>query len=114
MVVGMRIYVQNIIGYFRLFGVTALLCILFFYFLYHTIYGNRGFFAYFGLKESLIEVTHVLSSSRQEHLDLDHKIELLNPESLDSDMLDEQVRRTLGYAKDMEQIVILSEKNFIH
>jgi cell division protein FtsB len=46
-----------------------------------------------------------LDQVRVERLNLEHKVSLLRPSSLDLDLLDEQSRLTLGYAERDERIL---------
>jgi len=79
------------------------------YFTYHLITGERGVKALIVLNAELSKTTEELEMVRAERLQLEHKVNLMRPESLDLDLLDQQVRLVLGYARKNE-IVILEEK----
>ena len=72
--------------------------------------GGRGILAFFKLNGQ-IEAMHIeLDSVRAERLNLEHKTNLLKSDSLDLDLLEEQVKKNLGYAKSQEALFIDSDK----
>ncbi|KAJ6644836.1 Isoprenyl transferase, partial [Pseudolycoriella hygida] len=74
------------------------LFLLLMYFVFHSIYGGRGIIAYFSLNQQLEKAYSELEMLRDERIELEHKVKLLRPESLDRDMLDQEARRVLGVA----------------
>ncbi|MCC8418011.1 MAG: septum formation initiator family protein [Rickettsia endosymbiont of Bryobia graminum] len=74
------------------------------YFVFHSIYGNRGIIAYFSLNRQLEKAYSELNSLKAERVELEHRVKLLRPESLDKDMLDQEARRILGMALPNEQV----------
>ena len=78
---------------------------IFFYFIFHGIYGDRGAIAYFTLSKNLEDAIVKLESLRVERLSVEHKMNLLKSSSLDPDFLDEEARRMLGYANPREEIL---------
>jgi len=81
--------------------ITSLLLI---YFVFHSIYGNRGLIAYFKLNQKLEKTYSELENLRAERIEIEHRVKLLRPESLNQDMLDEKARKTLGLASSKEQV----------
>jgi cell division protein FtsB len=81
------------------------------YFIFHSVYGNRGFIAYFKLNQQLEKVQNDLNEAKAERVELEHKVQLLRSDSLDKDMLDEQARKTLGVGKQEEMIFVPEAKN---
>lgn len=79
------------------------------YFVYHSIYGNKGVLAYIKVSGQLEKAYNELRGQRAERVELEHNVELLRSESLDRDMLDEQVRRVLGVASPKEQVFVGSK-----
>lgn len=77
------------------------------YFIYHSIYGSRGIIAYFSLNHQLEKAYSALEALRDERIELEHKVKLLRPESLDRDMLDQEARRVLGVAMPNEQVFVI-------
>lgn len=78
------------------------------YFIYHSIYGSRGIIAYFSLNHQLEKTYTALEIVRDERIELEHRVKLLRPESLDRDMLDQEARRVLGVAMPNEQVFIIN------
>ncbi|XVN43490.1 MAG: septum formation initiator family protein [Candidatus Rickettsia vulgarisii] len=74
------------------------------YFVFHSIYGNRGIIAYFSLNRKLEKAYSELETLKAERVELEHRVKLLRPESLDKDMLDQEARRILGMALPNEQV----------
>lgn len=102
----------NILGRIRLtriFIFNIVISLLLIYFTFHSIYGNRGIIAYFKLTQQLEKSTAELASFRAEHIEIAHKVKLLRPETLDKDMLDQQVRNSLGMAGAKEQVFIRNQ-----
>jgi cell division protein FtsB len=83
---------------------TVFLALLISYFSFQVISGERGLLAMAQLSNKVKEAKSELDVVRAERLKLEHKVKLLSPNSLDLDMLDEQSRRILGYAKPQEKI----------
>lgn len=80
------------------------------YFIFHTIYGNLGIIAYFKLNQKLEKAYENLENLRVERIEIEHKVKLLRPESLDKDMLDEQARNILGVAAPNEQVFVIDSQ----
>ena len=80
------------------------------YFAYHTVHGDRGVLAYVQLRERVAEAERRLHRIKDEQDYWNRHVELLNPDSIDRDMLDERVRLMLGYAQ-ADDIVVLLDQN---
>lgn len=74
------------------------------YFVFHSVYGNRGVAAYFKLQAELRNMHNKLQILRVERLEVENRAKLLRPESLDIDMLDEKARNILGVIAHNEQM----------
>jgi|TARA_B110000259_G_scaffold70412_1_gene82950 cell division protein FtsB len=75
------------------------------YFSYYTIYGNGGIFHYFKAKEDIIERKNIKKKLESELSKQKRKIKSIKTDNLDLDLLDEQTRKKLGYAKSDEYIL---------
>ncbi len=95
----------------RLFFVTFILFGLLSYFLYHTIYGNRGLISESKSRKQVEDKLENLEDLRAQRLEIEHKVKLLRSGSLDKDMLEEEARRVLGVAKGDEEVVIKEKNN---
>ena len=79
---------------------------LFFYFPYHLVHGDRGYFAWKGLQKKLATAESKYDDKQAERLALENRVKLLRPDSLDRDMLDERARVVLGFVKPDEKVII--------
>ena len=68
------------------------------YFAYHAVIGDFGLIASLELKREKAALQAELAAAQAELLALEHRVNLLRPESLDPDMLDERARETLNLA----------------
>ncbi len=67
------------------------------YFSYHLVQGNHGVIAYLQLKATVAEAQEVTAELTGKRQGLEHKVNLLRPDSLDRDLLEEQARKMLNY-----------------
>ncbi len=79
------------------------------YFAYHAVHGDRGLIAWWNIKERVAAADDALVQSRAEREKLEKRVRLLNPESLDPDMLEERARVMLNYGY-ADELVILEKK----
>ena len=77
------------------------------YFLYHTVQGERGWFAMVRMQNEVQTAEKTLQQLEAERQELEHRTKLLRTESMDPDLLDEKSRELLNYSKPNE-IIILS------
>jgi cell division protein FtsB len=77
------------------------------YFVYHAIYGDRGFIAQSRLQSEIQQAELVLEQVRGERMKMEHRASLLRPDSLDPDMLDERARLLLSYTRPDELVILL-------
>jgi cell division protein FtsB len=88
-----------------------LFILIFLYFAFHLIYGNRGLLAYFKYNKELEVLTAELDDTKSQRLDIEHRVKSLRTESLDKDILDEEARKTLGFTSDGEKIFVPDKEN---
>lgn len=82
--------------------------ILLIYFVFHTIYGERGLLAYFKVNQKLDKAYEDLKTLRSERVEQEHKVKLLKDG--DKDMIDEKARNILGVAGPNEQVFTNEQK----
>lgn len=82
-------------------GVSALV-----YFTYHAVQGDRGLIAYVHLTAEIARAQDYLAQVGAVRHGLETDVALLQPESLDRDMLDERARVILGLAEGDEVLVL--------
>ena len=75
------------------------------YFAYHVVHGERGVLAWHQLERQVGEAQTELRQIRGQREVLEHRVKLLHYESLDADLLDEVVRRNLGYGRRDEILI---------
>ena len=77
------------------------------YFGYHIVQGERGVVAWLQLEKDLRVARANAAVLGQEKTQLEHRVSLLRPNSLDPDLLEERARVVLNYARDGEMLVLL-------
>jgi cell division protein FtsB len=80
------------------------------YFCYHALSGDRGLLAMIKLNKQVDKLEAELDIVRAERLHIEHKVTLMRPDSLDIDLVDEQARRSLGYATKDEAVFFRDKK----
>lgn len=76
------------------------------YFAYHAVQGDRGLLAWWQVRQQMTAAETDLALIQAERERLESRISLLRPDSLDLDMLGEQTRRVLAFAKPNEFVII--------
>lgn len=79
------------------------------YFIYHIIQGERGILSWMRLQQRITESQQLLDEVQIEQADLEHRVQLLRPDSLDPDMLEERARQALNFARADEIVIYDSE-----
>ena len=82
---------------------------IFIYLIYFLIYGQRGLLQYFYLSKQNQEYTEKLTKLTSENDYFSDRIKRLQPNTVDLDFLDEQVRKKLGLIDKNEIVIILDE-----
>ena len=77
------------------------------YFAYHAIEGERGVLAYVKLSDELESAQLIAGQVAEERAELEHRVDLLSPDSLDPDMLEERARTLLNYGHPDEKVIYL-------
>ena len=77
------------------------------YFAYHTVQGEHGVLAWLQLEKELRIATANAAVLAKEKNQLEHRVSLLRPNSLDPDLLEERARLVLNYGGDGEMLVLL-------
>ena len=100
---------MGIIFRLRNVGLTLTLVVLLIYFLFHAINGERGVLSFFRLSNKFEKLHAELEAVRADRIQLEHKVNLLRSNSLDLDLLEEQSKKLLGFARKNE-IVYFTKK----
>lgn len=80
------------------------------YFIYHSIQGDRGILAWVQIHERLAQALYQLNNTIKERQALEEMVQDLRPESINRDLLDQQVRLQLGYVHPDEVVILQLEK----
>ena len=92
---------NNIAG--PLFGI-----LLFTYFVYHSIQGQHGILAWRQLDIHITKAEVRFANLQANQVKLEQRVTMLRPNTLDSDMLEEQSRRLLNFTHEDDVVVIFS------
>jgi cell division protein FtsB len=101
LIVEIRSRARHIVG--PALGICAVI-----YFAYHAIHGDRGLIAWHHLNQKVTAARQVQAGTSTRRVSLEHRIRLLNPDSLDPDMLEERARLMLNYGYP-DDIVIMTD-----
>ncbi|MBI5165935.1 MAG: septum formation initiator family protein [Magnetospirillum sp.] len=75
------------------------------YFAYHTVEGDRGVLAWMALKGEILEAELQLAKVSTERQQLEGRVQLLKPDHLDPDLLDERARAMLNMGRSGDVLV---------
>lgn len=84
-------------------GISALV-----YFAYHTVQGDRGVLAWWNLHRQIQVSQAQLSLIEQDYNQLQKQVDLLRPNHLDPDMLEERARIMLNVGRENDVIIFHS------
>ncbi len=76
------------------------------YFAYHALEGANGLWALRELDAEAERLSHEAAVLHAERERLESRVALLRPDNLDPDLLDEEARRTLGFVRPDEVVVL--------
>jgi cell division protein FtsB len=79
------------------------------YFVYHSIFGNRGLIRLISLNNDLSKKEILLSTKKEQKEKLQLQINLLYDHNLDLDLLDELARKDFAILKEQEKLLILKK-----
>jgi len=79
------------------------------YLIYFLINGQRGLLKYFYLTKQNQEYSQTLAKLKVENQYYNDRINRLQPNTVDLDFLDEQVRKKLGFIDNNEIVIILDK-----
>ena len=82
---------------------------IFLYLVYFLVYGQRGLLQYFYLSKQKQEYNETFAKLTSENQYIGNQIKKLQPNTVDLDFLDEQVRKKLGLIDKNEIVIILDE-----
>ncbi len=77
-----------------------------FYFIYHTLHGDRSFVRLISLSQSIETMSQKNDIVERKRMALEQKVKMMRPGSINKDLLEERVRVTLGYAHENELVIV--------
>lgn len=77
------------------------------YFAYHAVEGDYGLFALGKLQDRVSSLEAELARVRGEREQMERRVALMRPESLDRDMIDERAREALNMADAKDLVIFL-------
>jgi cell division protein FtsB len=80
------------------------------YFAYHLVQGDRGLMAWMRLNQQVRDAKVTLAEVEGERATLERRVDLLRPEHLDRDMLDERARSQLNLIAPNEIVIFTSPR----
>lgn len=86
--------------------ISLAMAVVFFYFLYMTVQGDRGIIAMLRLQNEIRDAEKNLAQIKTERAALEARVTRMRPGGIDPDLLDEQARRQLNIAKPNEVILL--------
>lgn len=92
-------------------GFLILCILLFFYFSFYTINGERGLLRYMYLSKEIVHAQKISDQYSSEKQKLEDKVRLLSSSSLDLDLLEERARVVLNFAGKDEFIILDSTED---
>lgn len=81
---------------------------LFMYFSYHLIQGERSYMRYISLNQSVQGMTQQAADLQKERQDLEARVAMMRPGSINRDLLEERARVVLGFRRDGEKDVLMT------
>lgn len=72
---------------------------------YSAFVGEQSYRQLAMLQDEIVVEDKTLTRLRERRLYLEHRADLLSSHALDPDMIDEQIRRTLGYSREGDKII---------
>ena len=79
------------------------------YFAYHLVQGDRGLMAWVRLNQEVDHANTTLAAVEAQRSALEHRVDLLRPQHLDRDMLDERARAELDLIGPGETVIYLGK-----
>ncbi len=81
------------------------------YFVYHTLQGERGWFAMTRMEREVGNAQATLEQLQKDRKELQHRTQLMRPNNLDPDLLEEKSRELLNYSKPNEIVVLIPRED---
>lgn len=80
-----------------------------FYFCYHLVAGQRGYFRLMSLENQIASVSSDYAALKQQREQVEKKVVMMRPGSIDRDLLEERARHILGY-RHKDELILLQNR----
>ncbi|MFK8040299.1 MAG: septum formation initiator family protein [Rickettsiaceae bacterium] len=91
-------------GQYKTIIINFIIVLILAYFVYHSVYGQKGVLSYFKRTADLEKLNEQLTGLHFQRAQIEHKVNLFK--SGDKDIIDEYARKILNLASPDEQIFI--------
>lgn len=81
-----------------------------FYFCYHLVAGQRGYFRLVSLERQVIEISSKYDNLQGDRNAVEKKVVMMRPGSIDRDLLEERVRHVLGF-RQADELILLQDRS---
>ena len=81
-----------------------------FYFCYHLVAGQRGYFRLISLESRITQVSAEHQELQAKREAVETKVVMMRPGSIDRDLLEERVRYVLGY-RYADELILLQDRS---
>lgn len=81
-----------------------------FYFCYHLIAGQRGYFSLISLESQIETVSAEHEALKTERIGVEKHVIMMRPGSIDRDLLEERARHILGY-RHKDELILLHNRS---
>lgn len=78
------------------------------YFAYHIMGGQRSYMRLYGLEKQISSTAQEYNTLSQIRAEMEQKVVMMRPGSIDRDLLEERVRAVLGYRSADERVLIIA------
>jgi cell division protein FtsB len=80
------------------------------YFAYHVVHGDRGLIAWWNIKQRVAAAEAAFATVRNEREHLERRVQLMEPDNLDPDLLEERARLMLNYGYPNDIVILEKER----
>ncbi len=80
------------------------------YFCYHLVAGQRGYLSLVSLDRQNVQISADYEGLKSTRIDIEEKVLMMRPGSIDRDLLEERVRYVLGY-RYSDELVLLQNRS---
>ncbi len=77
-----------------------------FYFCYHLIHGQRSYMRLLVLEKKIERTNAQYETARAAREDLERKVVMMRPGSINKDLLEERIQHVLGYVPDGAHVLL--------